>query len=186
MKNTALLTIDMQNDVLRRIVPTGAAVIPAIRRVLEACRAGNMPIVHCLRVHRPGGVDVEKFRLEQFRADPFLVRDTEGADLIPELEARDGEYRIFKSRFSSFFQTDLQMILSRLAISTVAVCGVQTPNCVRCTITDAIAYDFDVIALDDAIAAATPEIHRANMDDMRRMGVKVMMADEFSAGLSGS
>ncbi len=183
LQNTALLTIDMQNDVLKHIVPTGISIVPAIQRVLAACRTKNISIIHCLRVHRSDGIDVEKFRLKQFHKEPFLVRHTEGAQLIHELEARCNEHQIYKARFSAFFQSDLQMLLTRLAVSSVVVCGVQTPNCIRCTVTDAIAYDYNVIALEDAITAADPEIHRANMQDMENMGVTVTTTNSFIATL---
>ena len=182
----ALLTIDMQNDVLRHIVPTGKAIVPAMRRALQACRASQIPVIHCLRLHRADGVDVEKFRVERFRNEPFLVRDTEGAQVIPELEVRSDEYLVGKARFSAFFQSDLQMILTRLGVSSLVICGVQTPNCVRCTVTDAIAYDYDVILLEDAIAAATPEVHKANLYDMEHMGAKIISVDSLVAILKGS
>ena len=38
--------------------------------------------------------------------------------------------------------------------------GVQTPNCIRQTVFDAVAHDYSpVIVLADATAAATPEVH---------------------------
>ena len=178
-KQTALVIIDMQNDVLRYIVPTGVAVVPALQQALEGSRSRGVHVVHCLRVHRADGVDVEKFRLNGFRERPFLVRNSDGARVIPELEPLEAELQVTKSRFSGFFQTDMLMVLTRLGVTTLAVCGVQTPNCVRGTVVDGLAYDFDVVLLDDAIAAQTPEIHRANMLDMEHMGAKVATVRSF-------
>lgn len=41
--------------------------------------------------------------------------------------------------------------------------GVQTPNCIRQTVFDAVELDYpDVTVIVDATAAATPEIHTGN------------------------
>ena len=180
----ALILIDMQNDVLDFIVPTGVRILPAVKRTLQAFRERGMPVIHCLRLHRADGVDVEKFRLEAFLKRPFLVPGTHGAEVVAELTPLENEYSVSKSRFSGFFQTDLLMIVQRLGVRELVVVGVQTPNCIRGTVTDALAYDLDVLLLDDAIAAMTPEIHRANIYDMEHMGAKISTADEFINGLS--
>ncbi len=183
LPSTALILIDMQNDVLQTIVPTGHQVVPAIKRTLEAFRRLGLPVIHCLRLHRANGVDVEKFRIETFRQHPFLVPGTLGGQVIAELTPLPGEQIVSKSRFSGFFQTDLLMMVQRLGIKRLVVVGLQTPNCVRATVTDALAYDLDVVVLDDAITALTPEIHRANMYDMEHMGAVKSTVDAFLATL---
>jgi nicotinamidase-related amidase len=180
---TALLVIDMQNDVLRHIIPTGENVIAPVKRAVEGCRAKGVHVVYCLRVHRADGIDVEKFRLKDFQKEPFLVRDTPGAAVVSDLTPVASDHQILKSRFNSFFQTDLQLLLTRLGIETVVVCGVQTPNCVRGTAVQAIEFDYDVILLTDAITALTPEIHEANIYDMQHMGAAVRTVDSFLASL---
>lgn len=180
----AVLTIDMQNDVLERLVPTGREVVPAIQRTLRAARDAGIPVVHSIRLHRADASDVEKFRLTAFAERPFLVRGTRGAELIPELEARPQEDQVGKSRFSGFFQSSLLMILTRMGVKRLVVVGVQTPNCVRGTVNDALAYDFDVILLRDAINAATPEVHEANLFDMANWGAQIQTVDQFLASIS--
>jgi len=182
-KHTALLTIDVQVDVLASIVPTGHAVLPAVQRVLRAGRAAGMPIIHVHYAYRPDGYDVPRSRLPHFRETPFLVQGTPGAALRPELEARPEEILVAKQRFSAFFQTDLLMILMRLGIRTVVLVGVQTPNCIRCTATDAQSYDFDVVLVEDAITAATPAVHESNLRDLVNMGMRTMTVAEFESTL---
>ena len=180
--NAALLVIDMQNDGMD-MIPAGRAIVPAVRLVLEACRTHGLPVVFKLRVQRPDGIDVERFRLGLFAKRPFLVEGTPGAAVVPELQPRAGEHIVRGARFSGFFQTDLQLILTRLGVTTLVVCGMQTPNCVRATVTDAIAYDYRAVVVEDAVAAPTPEIHAANLLDMRNMGVDVVPARVVLAAL---
>ena len=175
----ALLIIDMQNDVVEKMVTSGREVIPKIKRVLELFRKFKKPVIHIARVHRPDGVDVEKFRKKIFSEKPFLVKGTNGAEIVDELSPAKNEYIIEKQRFSGFFQTELQILLNNLGVDTLVVTGIQTPNCVRATVIDAIGYDYDVIVLKDATNAKTKEIHEANLLDMENMGVKIMTVDEL-------
>lgn len=175
---TALLLIDMQQDGMA-IVPAGQAIVPTVKRVLDGFRQNRLPVLFKVRVHRPDGRDVEGFRLDLFAKHPFLVEGTPGAAIVSPLAPRDGEYIVKGARFSGFFQTDLQLLLTRLGVETLVICGIQTPNCIRCTVTDAIAYDYRVILLEDAVAAQTPEIHAANLRDMQNMGVTIQPAQAF-------
>lgn len=170
---TALLVIDMQNDVLKKFVNAGADVVPKVQQLLKQCRKKGMPIIFLIRVHRDNGVDVERFRLQLFKEKPFLIEGTKGVDIIDELKPRFSEYIVNKKRFSGFFQSDLLMILTRLRIQSLLICGVQTPNCIRATVTDALGYDYNVTVLEDATAAQTDEIHQANLFDMKNMGVQI-------------
>jgi len=93
LKTTALVIIDMQNDAMA-MVPAGREVIPAIRRILDVCRASDISIIHKIRVHRSDGIDVELFRAEMFKRNPFLVNGTRGAEIVSELKPHEGEFVI--------------------------------------------------------------------------------------------
>lgn len=175
----ALLIIDMQNDVMEKMVTTGTQIIPHIQKVLGTFREKDLPVIHIARVHRPDGVDVELFRKEGFSNKPFLVRGTEGAEILNELKPLDKEHVVEKQRFSAFFQTELPLILKRLDVDTLVVTGVQTPNCIRATVVDAIGYDYHVTVLSDATVAKTQQIHEANLLDMQNMGVEIKTTAEF-------
>lgn len=183
LSKAALLIIDMQNGATD-IVPPARTIIPTTKRVLDAWRAVPLPVIFKTRVHRPDGIDVERFRLGLFEEKPFLVEGSSEAEIFPELKPRRNEYVVKGARFSGFFQTDLQLVLTRLGVGTVVVCGIQTPNCVRATVTDALAYDYHVILLQDAVTAQTAAVHEANLFDMRNMGVSVIPSSELLARLS--
>lgn len=169
---TALLIIDMQKDVLKKLVDSGSSVVPKIQDAVKRCREKGMPIIFIARVHRKDGVDIERFRLELFKERPFLVEGSLGAEFVEELKPHATDYIIQKRRFSGFFQTDLLLVLMRLRISSLLLCGVQTPNCIRATAVDGLGYDFHITILEDATAALTPEVHQANLLDMRNMGME--------------
>jgi nicotinamidase-related amidase len=185
----ALLIIDMQNDFVREGKPLrvagGLAIIPQIRRILDLFREKRLPVVHVLRVHRPDGSDVEIMRQEIFRRTPFAVEGTEGAEVISDLSPRKGEFTIRKVRMSAFLGTDLDLLLRSIGVDTLVVTGIQTPNCVRTTVFDAMAYNYSPCLVTDAVAAQTDEIHRCNVRDMERIGVKILTSEGMERFLSG-
>ena len=178
MDDIALLIIDMQNDFVLEDSPyrvAGArAVVPKIQGVLAEFRRRSLPVFHIVRVHRADGSDVEIIRQEKFRSRPFAVAGTPGAAVIDELAPRKGEYIVEKVRMSAFIGTELDLMLRTLGVSKVFITGIQTPNCIRTTVFDAIAFNYPVVLVDDAVGAASEEIHRANVCDMENIGVRIV------------
>ncbi|MCQ1537528.1 cysteine hydrolase [Methanocalculus taiwanensis] len=182
MKKTALIIIDMQNDfvgdpaILR--VAGADAIISPIRSILNHFRNKKLPVIHILRIHRPEGSDVEFFRREIFAKTPFAVAGTKGAEVIDEIAPVPGEHILSKTRMSGFLGTDLDLLLRSLDVGRLVVVGIQTPNCIRTTVFDAMAYGYDTVIVSDAVAAATPEIHEANLRDMAAIGVSIFSTHE--------
>ena len=187
VKRAALLIIDMQNDFVLDggplTVAQGRSVVPKIKEVLDIFRAGNLPVFHIIRVHRSDGSDVEINRRELFRKHPFAVEGSYGAAIVDELAPLPGEYTIPKIRMSAFIGTELDLMLRSLGIQDIIVTGIQTPNCIRTTVFDAIAYNYPVTVIEDAVGAQTDEVHHANLRDMVNTGVRVMTTHEICEAL---
>jgi len=187
MKQSALLIIDMQNDFVRDGAPLRVAqahtVIPGIRTVLQQFRDRNLPVFHVLRVHRADGSDVEIIRQDLFRGQPFAVEGTKGAAVIDELLPLPGEYVIKKTRMSAFLGTELDLMLRTLNVQSLVVTGIQTPNCIRTTVFDAIAVNYPVVVVGDATGAKNGAIHAANLLDMANIGVRILKSPDVAAYL---
>ena len=187
MQRPALLIIDMQNDFVLEGKPLRVAqariVAPKIREVLDRFRERSLPVFHILRVHRKDGSDVEIIRQERFRNQPFAVEGTHGAAVIDGLAPLPGEYVIPKIRMSAFIGTELDLMLRTLGVTDLVVTGIQTPNCIRTTVFDAIAYNYPVTLIKDAVGAQSDEIHEANVRDMANIGVGIMTAHDMVAAL---
>ena len=168
------MIIDMQNDVVEKMLPFAKNIVDNISKILEKFRSKQLPVIHVMRVHKPDGSDVESFRMDSFKKDPFLVYGTDGAEIISELSPRDGELIADKNRFSAFFGTDLAKELREKKIDTLYLVGVQTPNCVRHTAVDAIGHNFNVYVVSDATASKTEQIQKSNLEDMGNMGVNII------------
>jgi nicotinamidase-related amidase len=59
-------------------------------------------------------------------------------------------------------------------LTDLVITGLQTPNCIRTTVFDAIAYNYPVILVKDTVGAQSDDIHEANVRDMANIGVKIM------------
>ncbi|XP_058004987.1 probable inactive nicotinamidase At3g16190 [Hevea brasiliensis] len=101
-------------------------------------------------------------------------KGSKGAELVDGLTMKERDYKVVKTRFSAFFNTHLHSFLQTEGIKSLVIVGVQTPNCIRQTVFDAVALDYaNVSVIVDATAAATPDVHVANIFDMKNIGVGI-------------
>ncbi len=188
MKRPALLIIDMQNDFVLEGKPlrvSGAEVIiPHLQEVLRQFRSRVLPIFHIVRVHRPDGSDVEIMRQNLFAKTPFAVEGTHGAAVIDDIAPLQGEYVLPKIRMSAFIGTGLDLTLKTLGVDHLVVSGIQTPNCIRTTVFDGMAYNYPVSLVEDATAAQTLDIHYQNVRDMANIGVNIIKTGDIAGLLS--
>ena len=182
---TALLIIDMQNDFLLpgapAEIPGAVRIVPTVKNLLYFCREWKIPVFHVIRQYRYDGSDIENFRKDGFLQNGrYLVPGTPGAEIVTELKPAEGEYIIVKPRFSAFFCTELELILKRIRINDIVICGVQYPNCIRATALDSVSYDYNTTVITDATAGADDEIALSNIRDLRNIGVKCLTFSEWS------
>jgi nicotinamidase-related amidase len=183
-RDTALVIVDMQNDFVLPDAPqcvAGAmAILPNLKRVLDSFRSCSRPVFHVVREYRADGSDIEAPRRHGFLTDrSYAVPGTRGCDIVDELTPIEGEYRIVKNRFSAFMNTELDLILRRLGIGRIVVCGIQYPNCIRATIFDGVSLGYDVALVTDATGAQTEDVAQANIHDIANIGVTCMTTDRF-------
>ena len=181
MGRTALLIIDMQNDIVhpdgKGFIPDAAHKAPVIGAILDAFREAREPVIHVVRSYRADTWDVERFRVPAFQADRgWAIENTWGQRPADRLTPESGEPVIVKQRFSAFAFTELDLLLRRANVTKVVVTGVNLPNCPRATMYDAAGLDYDVVAVADALATTDDETHRSNLRDLAAIGVRIANA----------
>ncbi|CAL5361339.1 probable inactive nicotinamidase At3g16190 [Camellia sinensis] len=184
--NTALLVIDMQKDFILpdglMRVDGGQSIVPKVINAVEFARRRGILVIWVVREHDLLGRDVELFRQHLYsgeKAGP-TSKGSDGAELVDGLVIKEGDYKVVKTRFSAFFATHLNSFLKTAGINSLVVIGVQTPNCIRQTVFDAVALDYkNVTVIVDATAAATPDVHAANIFDMKNIGVSTPTLEEW-------
>ena len=183
----AFLLIDMQQGFIDEdsslCVAGAAASIAACARALERARQLGMGVWHLRRSYSADGSDVEPVRYETWRRGgrPLSPASEDPASLEApvELAPLSGERVLVKPRFSAFFDTPLHQELVGSGVGTVVLAGTTTPNCIRATCYDALSLNYNVVVLADATSSRTPEVQRANLEDMAAIGARVMGVEEF-------
>ncbi|PRX02479.1 UNVERIFIED_ORG: nicotinamidase-related amidase [Actinomadura viridilutea] len=170
----ALLTIDMQVDWVSgpHVVPGTDQVAPAVARLARAFRDAGRPIVHLVRLYLPDGGNADICRRSLIASGTRLVAPhSPGSRLVDGLTPSDassldpdrllsgtvqpladGEYAVYKPRWSAFYRTPLQRHLDDLGVDTLVVAGCNYPNCPRATIYDASARDYRLVIAEDALS----------------------------------
>lgn len=187
MKNTALIMIDMQRGFIDPASPlciaSAAATVPKCAELIRRCHEDDIPVVYAVRHYRADGSDVEKTRYKIWAEGgrPLSeVCDERISDAFPEqFEVLEQDRVIVKPRFSAFFATELDLVLRRLGVETVILAGTTTPNCIRTTCYDALSLDYDVIVLSDCTSSVSDAVQRANLEDMQRIGAKIITSAQL-------
>lgn len=170
---TALLIIDMQADF---VSPEGAAgrwgadlstvpaALAAAQGLAEAARAAGVPVIFAGLFTRPEtDSPVLLERLRRRGGDPEIeaavCRDGQPGSAFVGAQPRPGEQVIRKTRYSAFWNTELDAHLRAMAIDTVVLAGVTTECCVDDTARDAFNLDYHVIVAANACAAYEADLH---------------------------
>ncbi len=191
LRKTAIIVVDMQNDfgskggmferagidisgIQKAVAPTG--------RALAAARKVGMPIVYLKMGYLPDLSDLgaegspnravhqflhvgDTVRTPDGRESRILVRDTWGTDIVDPLKPQAGDEVIYKTRFSGFYNTDLDAILKRRGVTQLIMTGCTTSICVESTIRDAMFRDYSTVLLSDCSAEPIGEkLPRSNHD----------------------
>lgn len=183
----ALIMIDMQNGFIdpasSLCVAGAAATVPACARALAHARETGMAVFHVRRSYAADGSDVEpvRFRTWLEGGRPLCVEgdDPDSLDAPDLLKPADGDRVLVKPRFSAFFDTQLDAVLRRAGVTTVVLIGTTTPNCIRSTCYDALSLNYNVVVIDDCTSSRTPEVQRANIEDMAFIGAHIMDCETF-------
>lgn len=191
--SAALLTIDVQNDFTLPDAPAEiegtAEAVPRMRRLVEAFRSQDAPIVHVVRLYRQDGSNVDRCRRDAIESGAEIVRPgTDGAELVEDLKPSAdvrldadrllrGEFQnvgarewlLYKPRWSAFYRTALDDFLAARSIDTVVVCGCNFPNCPRTTVYEASERDYRLGSVPDA----TSGTYERGIEELEDIGVMV-------------
>jgi ureidoacrylate peracid hydrolase len=174
---TAVIVCDMQNDfgtkggmfdragldismIQRAVGPTA--------RVLASARHAGVKIIYLKMGFHPDLSDLgsegspnrvrhlrfgvgETVRAPNGGESRILIRDTWNTDIVPELKPQPGDVAVYKHRFSGFYQTDLDAILTQLGVKYLVVTGCTTSICVESTVRDAMFRDYSCVLLADCM-----------------------------------
>ena len=129
--NTALLVIDVQNDVVADAHQRDA-VIANVLVLVDRARAEQVPVIWVQH------------------SDDELTEDSEGWQYVRELQRRDSEPLVHKRYGDSFEDTTLESELARQCVGRLVITGAQTDACIRATLHGAFVRGYDTVLVGDA------------------------------------
>jgi nicotinamidase-related amidase len=181
LHRTALVVIDMQNDFCTEggwvdhiggdYRPDRAPIDP-LNRLTPALRAHGVPIIWVNWGNRPDLANMPPNQLHLYKpkgvgtglGDPLpgsgaavLQKDSWAAAIVDELIVQPQDLRVDKHRISGFWDTPLDSILRNLGIRTLLFAGVNTDQCVLCTLTDANFLGYGCVMVEDCCATSSPQ-----------------------------
>jgi ureidoacrylate peracid hydrolase len=204
---SALIIVDMQNDFLHRDgsfghialehpefnidIPFLTGTIPNVKRLADAFRATQRPVVYLAHVLKRDYSDAA-FPYWRIGIEPasgnrtHCVEGTWGAQIIDELKPQEGEHLVVKKGFGGFApSTPLDTILRNMRVNTCVVTGVTTCVCVSTTVRGGVEHNYRMILVSDAVAEVSREAHDAELRTMDRLFADVRSADEVIGLLGG-
>ena len=193
LSRTILAVVDMQNDFIH---PQGILgkegvfvdgfedLVSKVGTLMGACRMKGLPVIATRHIIQQdseglavgGGLWVE---LRPFLKTGGFRRGSWGADLVDGLPKPD--YVIEKTRFSAFFETNMECLLRGLKTEVIIFSGVATNVCVESTIRDAFFRDFKPIIIEDCVAAYTQQAHEASLRNLRFFGSVISLSELMKA-----
>ena len=180
MENKAIIVIDMLNDFVTGKLENERAkrIIPNIKKLVEAARKSNVPVIYSNDAHYPQDVEVTR------KWGKHAIKGTEGAEVIPELKPAKKDYIVEKRTYSSFYETGLDPLLRSMyneeGVKAVILCGLHTNMCVRHTAADAFFRGYHIIIAKDGVEAFTQEDQEQGLKYLEYVyNAKIMTIDEI-------
>jgi nicotinamidase-related amidase len=175
----ALLLVDMINGFTSSKCPLGTDcpdVVAANASLLAAFRERGLPVIFTTVVYH--NADQAKVFRARIPALNCLTPDSEWVKIDPALAPLTDEKIIEKQWASSFYGTELDVLLKTLAIDTLVVTGLTTSGCVRATVVDGLQHDYSVVVPIEAVGDRNAQAHDANLFDMHAKYADVMKIDD--------
>ena len=179
-QTTAVVVIDMQNayaspggylDLAGFDISGAPAVIRNIKGVLETARGAGMPVIYLQNGwdadyveaggegspnwHKSNALKTMRERPEL--AGKLLARGGWDYELVDDLKPQAGDIVLHKTRYSGFFNSQLDSALRSRGVRTIVFVGIATNVCVESTLRDGFMLEYFGVVLEDATHQAGPE-----------------------------
>jgi len=180
---TAIIVVDMQNayattggylDIAGFDVSGAPVAIDGTKRVLDAARAAGVTVIFFqngwdadyVEAGTEGSPNWHKSNaLKTMRARPelkgtLLAKGTWDYAIVDALTPQPGDIVIPKTRYSGFFNTNIDSVLRARGIRNLVFTGVATNVCVESSLRDAFHLEYFAVVLEDAVHHAGPDFVR--------------------------
>jgi ureidoacrylate peracid hydrolase len=180
-------------------VSGASAAVAQTKKVLEVARAAGILVIYFqngwdkdyVEAGGPGSPNWHKSNaLKTMRAKPelagtLLAKGTWDYALVDELAPQPGDIVIPKTRYSGFFNTNIDSVLRSRGIRTLVFTGVATNVCVESSLRDAFHLEYFGIVLEDATHHLGPDfIQKAALFNIEKFFGWVSTVADFCGAVS--
>jgi nicotinamidase-related amidase len=157
-EKTGILLIDLQEYFRGIILP----VLGNVKNIINTAREKHTPLFFTQHGHDS---PEESGILGHWWAD-LIIKGSDEACLLPELEISSKDIIIPKTTYSSFHNTGLEEKLKELGIQDLIIGGVMTNLCCETTTRDAFVRDYRVFFLADGTSTVNEDFHLATLKNL--------------------
>ena len=175
--STAVVAVHFERDIVAKDGTFGdfffaeverRGVLPAAKRVLQAARAAEVPVLFARVCFSEGHPELHANSplLELVAGTKCLVDGTPGAEIVPEVAPQGHETVVDHHRINPTVDSQLIPQLRERGAQSVLVFGVSTNVSVEATARSLSDAGFDAYVVEDACSAGSPEAHAAAIETM--------------------
>ena len=199
----ALVIVDVQNDFFERgalAVPESNSIIPVINKIIDkfntivftkdwhpvghksfASNHKNKKVFDVIKLHN----------LKQILWPVHCIQNTFGAEIHKDIKIPKNAYFVEKGNdvevdsYSGFFDngkthsTELNGILNKNNITDVYFCGLATDFCVKYTVLDALALNYNSYLIADATKAVVSDDFTKSLNELIENGAQIVYSKDL-------
>jgi nicotinamidase-related amidase len=194
---TALLVIDIQNTYLalpddpheaRRWAPflerMSETVIPNTAKLQAWARENGIEVIHArIACLKEDGRDRSLSQKKPGFNYLLLPKDRDDSQIVDAVGPEGDEIVVTKTTDSALTGTNLRMVLHNMNITDVIVAGIFTDQCISSSVRSLADESFGVVVVEDCCAAATRELHEAELRTINMIYCHVVSSDEVKGFL---
>lgn len=139
-------------------------ILPNVRRLQDACRAGGIELIH-IRV-KYLTKDCRDGQRSLAKDEKAISADARDDDFLEMIAPQGDELIIDKTSAGTFNSTAIDQILRNMKVDRLWVTGIVTEGCVELTARDAADRGYYVTLVTDCLASSTRVAHH---DALQRM-----------------
>lgn len=181
--SAAVLVIDIQEDFFRieyadktQGQKVKRELVTNINQLTSAARNAGVHVFFAL-TSLPPDPAAWNLRMRDIKS-AGCIQGTSGEAPAEGLEIEPQDVRVYKTRYTAFFRTNLEEELAARGVDTLIVCGINTHACVRMAAVDAFMRDLRVFIPVECTASYDKEQHDTSLRYMsRRIGLVVPLAE---------
>lgn len=205
---TAVVVVDMQNaysteggyvDLAGFDISGAKGTITNIKKTLDAARAAGVQVIYFqngwdkdyVEAGGPGSPNWHKSNaLKTMRKRPelqgqLLAKGTWDYAIVDELQPQPGDILVPKTRYSGFFNTNMDSVLRARGIRNLVFVGIATNVCVESSLRDAFHLEYFGVMLEDATHHLGPDyIQQATVYNVEKFFGWVATVNDFCGVIS--